>query len=117
MARPVDIAHSPSQNRLAITWEDGITSVLEVPYLRAWCPCAGCQGHSTTIAYRPAPARAAPARIADIWEVGSYAIGIRFADGHDDGIYSWSWLAKIRYEAPPEGPKTGRFVNGVYSPD
>ncbi|MCA9684087.1 MAG: sterol desaturase family protein, partial [Myxococcales bacterium] len=72
MARPSDLAHSPRDNTLTITWEDGTVSVLPIPYLRAWCPCAGCQGHSNTIAHRPA---GADMRAAKLWEVGAYALG------------------------------------------
>lgn len=111
MARPSDVAHSPRANTLAITWPDGFATELSVPYLRAWCPCAACQGHSTRIAYQAAPASTA---IADLWEVGAYALGVRFSDGHEDGIYSWSWLRKIAPETPPLGLKTGVFDSGVY---
>jgi DUF971 family protein len=36
--------------------------------------------------------------------VGNYAIRIRFSDGHDTGIYSWSYLREIdpRTPAPEE---------------
>ena len=113
MARPSDLAHSPRDNTLTITWEDGTVSVLPIPYLRAWCPCAGCQGHSNTIAHRPA---GADMRAAKLWEVGAYALGVRFSDGHDDGIFTWSWLWSISEESPPLGPKHGRFVSGRYEP-
>lgn len=113
MSRPTDIAHSLGNNALTITWDDGVTSTLPVPYLRSWCPCAACQGHGTRIAYRPAPATIT---IAELWEVGAYALGVRFSDGHDDGIYSWTYLGKIAYESPPRGPKTGAFESGVYVP-
>jgi DUF971 family protein len=38
--------------------------------------------------------------------VGNYALKIRFSDGHDTGIYSWSYLrsidpAKEKPEDPP----------------
>ena len=41
----------------------------------AWTPSApACQGHSTRVAYRPAPDAIT---IAELWEVGAYALGIR----------------------------------------
>ena len=113
MARPTDVAHSPSTNTLAITWPDGFATSLAVPYLRAWCPCAACQGHSSRVAHHPAPA---DTHIAELWEVGAYALGVRFGDGHDGGIYTWTWLRKIAFETPPEGPKMGAFEAGVYQP-
>ncbi|MFO7561461.1 MAG: DUF971 domain-containing protein [Enhygromyxa sp.] len=112
MARPTDVAHSPRDNTLTITWPDGFRSVYPAAYLRSWCPCAGCQGHGTRVAYREAPAET---RIDALWEVGAYALGIKFADGHDSGIYTWSWLRSVAYESPPVGRKLGAFEGGAYS--
>lgn len=112
MARPSDVAHSPAANALTITWaDDGFVSTYPVPYLRGWCPCAGCQGHSTTVAHRPAPDSV---KIDALWEVGAYALGVRFSDGHDDGIYSWAWLRSIAFETPPVGRKLGTFESGSH---
>ena len=110
MTRPLDVAHSPRDNSLTISWADQV-STLPAPYLRSWCPCAGCQGHSNRIAYRPAPADVS---IEALWEVGAYALGVRFSDGHDDGIYSWQWLRAIAYESAPPGIKRGVFEAGRY---
>jgi DUF971 family protein len=112
VARPTDVAHSPRENSLTVTWSDGLRSVYPVPYLRSWCPCAVCQGHGTRVAYHEAPPTAAIDRL---WEVGAYALGIAFADGHDDGIYTWTWLRQIAFETPPVGRKLGAFDSGVYS--
>lgn len=114
MARPRDVVHDTRDNCLTITWSDGVRSRLPVPYLRSWCPCAGCQGHSTRIEHRPAPE---DTRVAELWEIGAYALGIKFSDGHDAGIYTWDWLRSVAYESPPEGPKTGAFVSGQYHPN
>ena len=40
--------------------------------------------------------------------------GLRFTDGHDSGIYTWSWLRRIALETPPLGEKRGRFVAGRF---
>jgi DUF971 family protein len=112
MSRPTDIAHSPSANTLTITWSDDTRSIYPVPYLRSWCPCAVCQGHSGRVMHRSAPDSMT---ITKLWEVGAYALGVRFADGHGDGIYTWEWLRKIAYESPPLGPKLGVFERGVYA--
>ena len=37
--------------------------------------------------------------------VGNYAIKIRFSDGHDTGLYSWTYLREIDPNAQP-GPET-----------
>lgn len=111
MAKPVDIAHAPKHNTLTVTWDDGIVSTYPVPYLRGWCPCAGCQGHGNAVVYREASEEIGAA---GIYEIGAYAITIRFSDGHDAGIYSWQWLRAIAPETPPTGLKRGRFDGGLY---
>jgi len=111
---PVDIVHRTQDHTLVITWEDSSTSEYPVAYLRGWCPCAECQGHSNIIKYRPAPRDTS---LIEVWEVGAYAIGLRFSDGHDKGIFRWTWLRDIRHEAVPTGPKTSRFVAGHYVAD
>ncbi len=111
MGRPVDIAHSLGRNALVITWEDGVTSELPIPYLRAWCPCAGCQGHGVEIRFHPVGDEI---RAEGLYEMGAYALAIRFSDGHDTGIFSWTWLRHLAPESAPVGLKSGRFTAGAF---
>jgi DUF971 family protein len=113
VVQPRDIAHSPTRNLLQVTWSDGTIDELAAPYLRAWCPCASCQGHGNVAAYHRADD---DVRIEALTEIGAYALGIRFSDGHDSGIYTWEWLEKISPSRPPAGPKRGSFVAGHYRP-
>ncbi|MEM9452939.1 MAG: DUF971 domain-containing protein [Myxococcota bacterium] len=114
MPLPVDVALSRSQALLTIEWDDGTTSRLPIAYLRGWCPCAGCQGHGTVVAFHePADPKIGIELMA---EAGSYALHLRFSDGHDTGIYTWTWLRQIAPESPPEGLKKGRFVGGRFQP-
>jgi DUF971 family protein len=104
MPTPVDIAHSPSEDRFTIEWEDGLTTTYDGAYLRGWCPCAACQGHGATSVFRaPKPG----VKVERAWEVGAYALGLRFSDGHDTGVYTWAFLRAIAPETPPAGPKRG----------
>lgn len=109
--QPVDVALSRSQGVLSIEWEDGVVSCLPIHYLRGWCPCAGCQGHGTVVTFHEAPAGLGIELMA---EAGSYALHLRFSDGHDSGIYTWSWLRQIAPETAPEGLKSGRFEGGRF---
>jgi len=109
--QPVDIAHSLSKNALVITWDDGLATELPIPYLRAWCPCAGCQGHGVEIHFLPT---ASDISATGVYEMGAYAIGIRFSDGHDAGIFSWTWLRQLASESEPRGSKRGSFRGGVF---
>jgi DUF971 family protein len=82
-----------------VQWSDG--SVTRVPneLLRGYCPCAGCQGHTSTIRYQPG----GNSEIDDISEVGNYALCFRWADGHDSGIYTWDYLRRLGDHAARAG--------------
>jgi DUF971 family protein len=108
---PVDVVHSRSQRTLTITWQDGVISTLPISYLRAWCPCAGCQGHGVEVRFHEAPADLG---IDLMTESGAYALHIRFTDGHDSGIYTWTWLRMIAPETAPEGLKRGMYRGGHF---
>lgn len=109
--RPVDVALSRSKGLLTIEWEDGGVSALPIAYLRGWCPCAGCQGHGTVVTFHEAPADTGLELMA---EAGSYALHLRFSDGHDSGIYTWDWLRRIAPESPPAGLKSGQYTGGRF---
>ena len=40
-----------------------------------------------------------PISVVDAELVGNYAVRIRFSDGHDTGLYSWSYLREIDPQA------------------
>ena len=100
---PEHIAISKSRG-IKIDWRDGHHSEYTAAYLRDECPCASCTGaHGTEPQkstyskpsanpfqmYRPV------LRMDSVEEVGSYAIRIRWNDGHTTGIYSWEHLRRI----------------------
>ena len=91
MNAPVDLAHSVGRNLLVVTWDDGVVSELPIPYLRSWCPCAGCQGHEPVARYLDLHGQ----ELAHIEGVGNYALGLTWADGHSTGIYSFRLLRGI----------------------
>ncbi|MFY0537383.1 gamma-butyrobetaine hydroxylase-like domain-containing protein [Nannocystis pusilla] len=49
-------------------------------------------GHTPGLRFHEPPAGVT---IAGLHEVGAYALGIRFSDGHDNGIYTWPHLRWI----------------------
>jgi DUF971 family protein len=87
-----------------IDWADGVTGRIPNASLRAYCPCAGCQGHSGTIRYVPG----GNAEITGIEEVGSYALGITWGDGHASGIYTFRYLRRLGELLTDEGFVRGR---------
>ncbi len=76
---------------MEIDWADGHTSVYPLDYLRGWCPCAGCQGHGG----EPHFVTGGSADLADIAESGNYALHLKWADGHETGIYTFEHLRAI----------------------
>lgn len=93
----VDIQLDGPTEPLVITWGDGHVSTLPPAHLRLWCPCADCTNHGalsleTRLARTPSGAQI---RVSEVSEVGSYALGITFADGHAYGLYTWRHLRDI----------------------
>ena len=83
----------PEERRLRLTWNDGHVGEYPYDYLRGWCPCAGCQGHTgLKIRFLP-PAN--PVTIESIKPVGNYAISLAFSDGHGTGIYRYELLRDL----------------------
>jgi DUF971 family protein len=88
-----EVRRLPDGRRLHLTWSDGHGADYEHEYLRGWCPCAACQGHSgLKIRFLP-PAQ--PVSPTTIQPVGNYAISIAWSDGHGSGIYRFDFLREI----------------------
>jgi DUF971 family protein len=98
--KPDQISLDLKQGILQIIWLDGHVSQYEFAYLRRHCPCAECRPwiHGGPVGEIPASVLNANPRIMraeDVSLVGSYALNIRFADGHATGIYTWPYLREI----------------------
>jgi DUF971 family protein len=88
---------------LTLHWPEGPASV-PAGVLRAHCRCAGCQ--SARLRGMPAPVDAAATTLVGAAPVGHYALQLRFADGHDRGIFPWPALRALADAArlsPPAG--------------
>jgi DUF971 family protein len=98
---------------LAILWSDGLESYWPLEQLRKACPCALCQGEPilTGLLQKPGPQAYGPRSFQLLeWRVvGSYALQLRWADGHDTGLYPFSELRRKQagLGAPEEGEQTG----------
>lgn len=88
---PIEVEVQTAGKQLRIHWSDGHQSIYALHYLRGFCPCAVCQGHGGAWNFQ---ANTAP-DIADIHEVGNYALGIGFSDGHSTGIYTFDILREL----------------------
>lgn len=86
--------HSPRGAReTTIHWNDGHTSVYPHALLRAYCPCAGCQGHSGSIT--PVDTSHLDLELDGIEPVGNYAVSLTWFDGHQGGIYAFEYLRRL----------------------
>ncbi len=82
-----------AQRQLIVEFDDGSRFELPCHYLRTHSPSAEVRGHGL----------AEPKLLADkdlvmitrIEPVGNYAVVLHFDDGHDTGIYSWSYLYEL----------------------
>ena len=88
---PVEINHVKAQRVVRITWDDGHVGEYAPDYLRGFCPCAGCQGHSGDLKFVHVP----DAELAGISPVGNYAIMFHWSDGHETGIYTYQYLRSL----------------------
>ena len=90
---PVEIRVKSAEKRLEIDFDDGKNFALPAELLRIESPSAEVQGHG------PGGKTLVPGKrnvgIAGVDAVGNYAIRIRFDDGHDTGIFSWTYLREM----------------------
>ena len=77
---------------LGITWTDGRVDHYDVVALRRRCPCAHCIDEWTGAKRLKPEDVAESVRPVKIDSVGSYALQIRFNDGHGTGIYTFNML-------------------------
>ena len=96
---------------LTVRWRDGSTSFYAIEFLRRMSPSADARTLREELARNPLAVLPAgsdePLVAIDAELVGNYAIRIRFSDGHDTGLFSWTYLREIdpgsRSESEP-GP-------------
>jgi DUF971 family protein len=79
-----------------ITWEAGSTPVL-IPArpLRLSCPCAECVEEMTGMPILDPARIAADIRPLKLELVGSYALRVRWSDGHATGLFTWNVLRQF----------------------
>lgn len=88
--RPTDVTLKQQSRILSISFEDGSSFDLPCEYLRVYSPSAEVQGHGP--GQEVLQVGKEGVNIQAIEPVGTYAVTLRFDDGHDTGIYSWKYL-------------------------
>jgi DUF971 family protein len=85
-------------NELAIRWNDGTESYVDLQFLRRACPCAACGGEPDVLGNisRPKVSYSENSfELASFEIVGGYALQPRWRDGHSTGIYSFQYLRRL----------------------
>ena len=92
-ATPTEITDHRRSGMLEIAWADGRTSRLRHALLRDQCRCATCEQQRR---HGPGSPRADEAlRLVRIEPVGEQGLNLGFSDGHDRGIYPWTFLRQL----------------------
>src|SRR6202007_2403746 len=90
---PTELVVKRAERVLHIAFDDGSRFELSAEYLRTQSPSAEVQGHSEaerkTVGGKQTVAFTAAA------PGGNYAGRLLFDDGHDTGLYSWSYLHEL----------------------
>jgi DUF971 family protein len=99
---PVEIKLKKAERVLEVAFDDGKQFQLSAEYLRVESPSAEVQGHG------PSQRQIVPGcrgiAIEALEPVGNYALRIRFDDGHDTGIFTWSYLYELGARAGEKWP-------------
>jgi DUF971 family protein len=93
MTIPQSLQNDSATGVLEIVWDDDTKQSLDNFELRNHCLCAECKNRHQNGDNMTAPQQTV---ITDIRLVGSYAAQLIFSDGHDRGIFPWTYLKAIR---------------------
>jgi DUF971 family protein len=90
---PVDIKLHRKSATLELCYADGSAITLTAEFLRVHSPSAEVRGHGKGQETLQTGKR--HVQLHNVEPVGNYAVKLSFDDGHDSGIYSWEYLARL----------------------
>jgi len=96
--KPTDIKLHQKSRILEVAFDDGMSFRLPCEYLRVYSPSAEVRGHGP--GQEVLQVGKEKVNIVAIEPVGTYAVVLRFDDGHDTGIYSWETLHDLGVNRP-----------------
>lgn len=94
--KPPKLGLSPNGDTLTVEFACGPKYELAAELLRVMSPSAEVQGHSPE--QRVTVGRKRHVKIKDLRPVGTYAVRIAFDDGHDTGLFTWTYLQQLGRE-------------------
>ncbi len=90
---PTELRLADAGRLLRVTFDDGTAVALAAELLRVSSPSAEVQGHAP--GHRKTVAGKRHVAIKAIEAVGNYAVKLSFDDGHDTGLFTWSFLHEL----------------------
>lgn len=94
---PTEIRLKKSERILEVDFDDGASFAIAAELLRVESPSAEVQGHGAG-QKKTIPGKHMIA-IKQVEPVGSYAVRLIFADGHDSGLFTWDYLYELGRDA------------------
>jgi ATP-binding protein involved in chromosome partitioning len=94
--KPPQLEIGEGRDDLKVTFEGAKPFTLSAEMLRVMSPSAEVQGHSPE--QRVTVGKKRHVKIKELRPVGNYAVRIVFDDGHDTGLYAWSYLQTLDRE-------------------
>ena len=93
---PIDIRLHQASRLLEIKFNNNTECMLSCEFLRVHSPSAEVRGHGA--GQETLQLGKELVNISAIEPIGNYAVVLRFNDGHDSGIYTWSFLKELGEE-------------------
>ena len=93
---PTELRLNPAKDALSVSFDNERSYDFSAEYLRVESPSAEVQGHSPD--QRQTVGGKKSVKIARLEPIGNYAVRIVFDDGHDSGLYSWSYFLELGEE-------------------
>jgi DUF971 family protein len=90
---PSEIRLGRDRRALTVRFDDGVEHTLPAEMLRVLSPSAEVQGHSAEQRVTVPGKRLV--NITAVDPVGNYAVRLTFDDGHNTGIFTWSYLRRL----------------------
>jgi DUF971 family protein len=87
---PLAVTVHQASRALEVAFDDGSKFLIPFELMRVYSPSAEVMGHGPGQEVLQTGKR--EVGIVEITPVGHYAVQPRFSDGHDTGIFSWSYL-------------------------
>lgn len=90
---PTELKVSKDRRTFTVTFSDGFSAAIPAETMRVLSPSAEVQGHG------PGQKVTVPGKreigIRAVVATGNYAVRVAFDDGHDSGIFTWTYLREL----------------------